>query len=571
MAITARRDGTAHLSSASQGPSAFHELPRSHVVATMAGLMVTLLLAALDQTIVGTAMPRIVADLHGFEIYAWPTTAYLLASTAVVPIVGKLSDIYGRRVFLIGGTAFFVAASALCGLAQDMMQLSAFRALQGIGAGVLLSSVFTVGSALFPPAQRARVQGLFSATFGLASIAGPLLGGYLTDTLGWRSVFSVNVPVGIVALGVLWFAFADVRGEPRQRSVDYLGAVLIVAAVVPFLLALSWAGHDYEWGSPQIVGLLGFALVMGTVFIAAELRAREPILPLDLFKNRTVAMCGLLVGLSMSGMFGPGLFVPLFVQAVIGTSATESGTVLAPMMVAMVTASIGCGQLIGRTGRYKWVAVFGITVSALGMFLLSGMHADTDYATVARNIVIIGFGVGATMPCFNLAAQNAVGLNQLGVVTALTQFLRSIGATVGAAILGSMLVNRFPSELQRVLPPAVVAAMPPGQMERISNPQALLNPEAAELIRKSFAEAGPQAGPLFEPVIAAIKVALAGSLHDVFMTCGIILTVAGVVTLFLPDLMLRRTFAEDSVANRPTLPSSLARSEPEPTPVSPNA
>ncbi len=511
----------------------------------MAGLMVTLLLAALDQTIVGTAMPRIVADLHGFEIYAWPTTAYLLASTAVVPIVGKLSDFYGRRIFLLGGTAFFVAASALCGLAQDMFQLSVFRGLQGIGAGILLSAVFTVGSALFPPAQRARVQGVFSATFGLASIAGPLLGGYLTDTLGWRSVFSVNVPVGMVALIVLWFAFTDVRVEQRARSVDYLGAIAVVAAVVPFLLALSWGGHEYDWGSPQIGGLLGFAFVMAISFIVVETRAAEPILPLELFKNRTVAMCGALVCLSMAGMFGAGLFVPLFVQAVIGTTATESGTVLAPMMLAMVAASIGCGQLIGRTGRYKWVAVFGITTSAAGMFLLSGMRADTDYATVARNIVIVGFGMGATMPCFNLAAQNAVGLNQLGVVTALTQFLRSIGATVGAAILGSMLVNRFAPELQRALPPSVAAALPPGRMEQISNPQALLNPDAADLIRQSFAQAGPQAAPLFEPIMVAIKVALAGSLHDVFMTCGIILTLAGVLTLFLPDLPLKRSFAED--------------------------
>ncbi len=546
MAMNARRNGTAHPTLGGSGPSAFHELPRSHVIATMAGLMVTLLLAALDQTIVGTAMPRIVADLHGFEHYAWPTTAYLLASTAVVPIVGKLSDIYGRRVFLLGGTAFFVAASALCGLAQDMVQLSAYRALQGAGAGVLLSAVFTVGSALFPPAQRARVQGVFSATFGLASIGGPLLGGYLTDTLGWRSVFYVNVPVGIVALVVLWFAFTDVRSQHRAHSVDYLGAAVLLGAVVPFLLALSWGGHDYAWESPQVVGMLGFALVMAVAFVTIELRMTEPILPLELFHNRTVAMCGLLVGLSMSGMFGAGLFVPLFVQAVIGTSATESGTVLAPMMIAMVAASIGCGQLIGRTGRYKWVAVVGIATSAVGMYLLSGMGADTDYATVARNIVVVGFGMGATMPCFNLAAQNAVGLNQLGVVTALTQFLRSIGATVGAAVLGSMLVNRFAPELQRALPPVVAAALPPGRMEQISNPQALLNPDAAELIRRSFIQGGPQTAELFEPVIGAIKVALAGSLHDVFLTCGIILTVAGIVTLFLPDLPLRRTFAEET-------------------------
>src|SRR5919202_1463647 len=269
---------------ATAAPAAYHALPRRELVLTVFGLMLGMLLAALDQTIVGTAMPRIIADLHGFEHYAWVTTAYLLTSTTVVPISGKLSDLYGRKIFLLGSAAGFVFASALCGLAQDMTQLIIFRGLQGLAGGVLTSTVFTVISQIFPPAERGRIQGIFSGMFGLASIAGPLLGGYLTDNLTWRWVFYVNLPVGLIALTVLWVSFPDVRPVARERRIDFLGAISLVAAVVPFLLALSWGGTEYAWGSPQIVGLFAVAAVMLIAFIMVEARAPEPIIPLSLFR-----------------------------------------------------------------------------------------------------------------------------------------------------------------------------------------------------------------------------------------------------------------------------------------------
>jgi EmrB/QacA subfamily drug resistance transporter len=501
----------------------------------MAGLLVTLFLAALDQTIVGTALPRIVADLHGFEHYAWVATAYLLTSTAVVPIIGKLTDIYGRRVFLLGGTAFFTVTSVMCGFSQNIVELSIFRGAQGVGAGILMSTVFTTASALFPPTQRAKIQGIFSAVFGLSSIAGPLLGGYLTDTLSWRWVFLVNLPVGIAAFAVLWFAFTDLNVEHRPRQVDVPGAVTLVLCIVPFLLALSWGGRDYEWLSPQILGLTGFALLMTAAFVIIEMRSMEPVLPFALFKNRTVAVASGAVGLIALALFGTILFVPLFLQGVIGTSATQSGTALMPMMLAMVAASIGGGQIVGRTGRYKPVAIVGVLTATAGMFLLASMGPDTDYLTVVLNMTLVGLGMGSAMPCFNLAAQNAVPLHQLGVVTSLVGFLRSIGGTVGAALMGAVLAASYGDALSRSLPAEIGAGLPPDRLALISNPQALLNPEAAAALRQALASNTQ----VSEAVMGAIRIALAASLQQVFVVSAIVGALAVVIAILLPSGRLR--------------------------------
>jgi EmrB/QacA subfamily drug resistance transporter len=521
----------------------FHALPRRDLVLTVGGLMLGLLLAALDQTIVGTAMPRIVAELQGFQHYAWVTTAYLLTSTAVVPISGKLSDMYGRKFFLIGSSVMFVLTSALCGLSQDMTQLIVFRGLQGVAGGVLTSTVFTVISQIFPPAERGRIQGVFSGIFGLASIVGPLLGGYLTDNLSWRWVFYVNLPVGLIALTVLWFSFPNIRPVVRERRIDYLGAVTLVAGVVPLLLALSWGGNDYPWNSPTILGLFGFAAVMLVTFIWVERRAAEPIIPLSLFRNSIVSVSVLALMLMAIGMFGTILFIPLFIQGVIGTTATQSGTVMMPMMIVMITSSIIGGQIISRTGRYKIIGLYGMTVMTLGMFLLSGMGPDTDYLTVVRNMMIVGLGMGPTMPVFTLAAQNAVKMSQLGVVTSLTQFARSIGSTLGVAIFGTILTNRFAPAVLTALPPQVNAALPTDRLAEFLNPQALLNPQAADMMRQQFLALGPQGAQIYDALLSAIKLALVTALHDVFLL-GAILSACGVVTvMFLKELPLRKSYA----------------------------
>jgi EmrB/QacA subfamily drug resistance transporter len=514
-------------------------LPRRALYATVAGLMLSLLLAALDQTIVGTAMPRVVSELHGFEHYAWVTTAYLLTSTTVVPIVGKLSDLYGRRWFLLGGAAYFVLTSALCGLAQDMTQLVVFRGLQGLGGGVLMATVFTVISTLFAPAERARMQGLFSAVFAFSSIVGPLLGGFLTDNLSWRWVFYVNLPVGLLALTVLFIFYRDTAPHRAVKYIDYLGALTLTSAVVPLLLGLSWGGQQYPWSSPVIIGLFGLAVIMFGAFVWAEQRAREPILPFSLFKNRTVTTSA--IGLVVMGisMFGTLLFIPLFIQGVIGTSATQSGTVLTPMMISMIGASLLSGQIIARTGKYKLTSIGGLLIGTCGMFLMAGMGPDTDYPTVVRNMVMIGLGLGPVMPVFTLTTQSAVRLDQIGVATSLTQFARSIGGTLGAAIFGSLLINRFQPALEQAMPPQL-ASLPADRMAQLQNPMALLNPQSAATIRDGLAQLGPQGLQLYDSLLGAIRIALASSLHDVFLLAAFVGVVGVINVLFLREVPLRR-------------------------------
>jgi EmrB/QacA subfamily drug resistance transporter len=521
----------------------YRALPRERLVLTLAGLALTLLLASLDQTIVGTALPRIVAELRGFDHYAWVATAYLLASTTVVPIVGKLSDMYGRKRFLVGGAVLFLAASMLCGLAQDMVQLSLCRGLQGLGGGILMGTTFTVISILFPPAERAKVQGLFSAVFGFASIAGPLLGGFLTDHLSWRWVFYVNLPVGLAALAVLVVAFTDVGVAPRRRGgVDYAGAATLVLGTGALLLALSWGGRDYAWDSPPVLGLLAGAAVLLGGFLAIEARAAEPIIPLDLFRNPVVTVSVLASSFTSIGMFGAIIFLPLFVQAVMGANATTSGLVLAPMMLSMIGSSVVCGQVIARTGRYRWIGAGGLAVATVGTWLLSRLTPDAAYATVVRDMVLMGAGIGATFPVFVLAAQNATPLERIGVVTAVTQFCRQIGGTVGVAVFGALLTSRFVPAFHAVLPASVAAAVPPAVLQQFENPQGLLNQAALSGLAERLGDAGPGGSPTLAALLAAVRLALAAALHELFLVATLIVALGAVCALFLPELPLRRSY-----------------------------
>jgi EmrB/QacA subfamily drug resistance transporter len=512
-------------------------LPPRQIVAAVAGLMLSLLLAAVDHTIVGTAMPRVVAELHGFDRYAWVTTAYMLTSTVVVPIVGKLSDLYGRKRFLIGGAIGFVAASALCGIAQDMTQLIVFRGLQGIGAGTIMANVFAGVSALFPPAQRARIQGMIGGVFGLSTVIGPLVGGYLTDQFSWRAVFYINLPLGIFALAVLWLSFPDIRAPREKRIVvDYRGAVLLVLGLAPLLLALSWGGVMYPWTSMAVLGPLVFGVAMLTAFLYAEARTEEPILPLTFFRNGIVVLSALAASASGIGMFSIVLFVPLFIQAVIGSSASDSGRVLTPMVAAMILTSVASGQVISRTGHYRVPAVLGMSTLFIGLLLLAGMGPETDYLTVVRNVVVIGLGLGIGQTVFTIAPQNAVGFRELGTVTAFTQLARQIGSTVGAAVLGSLLASRFAPALRQALPADTLAALPPDGVVRLDTPQALLNPETAETLRRAL-----ESDALYGALIDAIRLALAESLHGVFLAAAAVVAIAVVATLFLKEIALRRT------------------------------
>jgi EmrB/QacA subfamily drug resistance transporter len=525
--------------------ASFHDLPRRQVIGTLAGLMISLFLASLDQTIVATALPRIIADLHGFEHYAWVATAYLVASTAAAPIVGKLTDLYGRKPFFLGGVVVFLVGSVLCGASQDMTQLALLRGVQGIGAGTIMANAFTVIGDLFPPAERGKYQGILASVFGLSSVIGPAVGGYLTDTLSWRWIFYVNLPVGAVALAVLLTMFPDIRPNRPHRGLDVLGATALVGAVVPLLLALSWGGSSYPWLSAPVLGMFGLALAMAVAFILIERRAPEPILPLDLFGNRIVSIALLATALTAVAMFGALLFIPLFIQAVTGSSATGSGAILTPMMVVMVLASTTSGQITARTGRYKPVFLVGLTLVTAGMVLLSLMDAHSGYTTALVNLVVVGLGLGLTMPIFTLVVQNAVPYARLGVATSVTQFFRSIGGTLGAAVFGTVMTNRFnqalSAELPLRLPPDVLAALPPDRMGAFRNPQALLSPEFGARLQELFASFGPAGPRHLEAFQQALREALALALHGVFLAGAVVVALALLAAFFIPEIPLRKS------------------------------
>jgi EmrB/QacA subfamily drug resistance transporter len=413
-------------------------------LAIYAGLMVTLLLAALDQTIVATALPQVVGDLGGLTQYSWVFTAYMLTSTVSVPVYGRLGDVHGRRPLMLISITLFLVGSALCGLAQNMTQLVAFRALQGVGAGGLFPLSLAVIGAIVPPRDRGRWQGLIGAVFAAASIAGPAIGGFIVDNWSWRWIFLVNLPVGGVALVIVALTMPK-RTQRAEHSIDWLGAGVLAAGTAALLLGLVWGGQEYPWLSPHVLGALAAAGVLLVAFVAVERRAREPILPFDILRNPIVSAsiaCTALVGMSM---FGTISYVPLFVQGVIGTSATSSGVVLTPLMLGAVTTSFFAGQLVSRTGRYRWNVVIGPAVLTVGMTLLWRMNADTTNAEAARNMVIAGIGIGMMMQVFFLSVQNAVARAEIGAATALTQFSRQMGATIGVAVMGVIVNHGLPT------------------------------------------------------------------------------------------------------------------------------
>ena len=437
------------------------------VLAIYAGLMVTLMLAALDQTIVATALPRVTSDLGGITQYSWVFTAYMLAATVTVPLYGKLGDVYGRKKLILIAIVIFLAGSALCGLAQGMTQLVVFRAIQGAGAGGILPLSFAVIGNIVPPRARGRWQGLIGAVFAAASIAGPAIGGLIVDNTSWRWVFLVNLPIGGLALVVISITMPS-RAAPTEHSIDWLGAGVLAAGTALFLLGLVWGGQDYPWASAPVVGaFVASALLLGA-FAVIEHRAREPILPFDVLPNPIVASSIACMTLAGMVMFGAIVYIPLFVQGVIGASATSSGAVLAPLMLSAVATSILTGQLISRTGRYRWNAVLGPLVLAFGMVLLSRMTVDTTTREAARNMIVTGIGAGSMMQIFILSVQNVVPSTRIGSATALTQFARQIGATVGVALIGVIVNAGLPPNAD-IGDASVAHPLPPGLREALAD------------------------------------------------------------------------------------------------------
>src|SRR2546423_4629009 len=415
---------------------------RIKVLAT-AGVMLALLLAALDQTIVGTALPRIVAELNGLDRYSWLITDYLVASTVVVLIAGKMGDLFGRKPFLIAGMAGFVGASALCGVSQDMNQLIIFRIIQGLFGGMLFASAFTVLADIFPPAQRAKMQGLFGGVFGLSSIVGPVAGGYITDHLGWRWVFYVNLPLGVLGVLIVAGFLPFVRTRASWRDIDLWGSAALAAGLIPILFALSVA-KDQGWTSFEVLALLAVGIRMLIAFFLIEQRAKEPIVPFKLFKNRAFAVSMVVGFLSALGMFGMIIFVPLETQGVLGVSVTNSGLLLTPMMLGLVVASVATGNLMVRVKHYHYFGTVGAALMMLGIYLVAQTTPSTSQASLTIAIILVGAGLGITFPLYINAVQSALPLRYLGVGTSQIQFWRNIGGTVSSAILGSLLAQRLP-------------------------------------------------------------------------------------------------------------------------------
>jgi EmrB/QacA subfamily drug resistance transporter len=523
-------------------------ISRPQLILVVASVMLGMLLAALDQTIVGTALPRIIAQLNGLEHYAWVATAYLLASTVMVPIYGKLSDIYGRKPFFLLGMLLFLLGSALSGASQTMAQLIFFRAIQGLGAGAMMPIVQAIIGDIFPPAERGKWQGLLMAVFGLSSIVGPTAGGWITDNWGWRWVFYVNMPVGAAAVAVSALALPSV-GRRRQHQIDYWGALTLAAGAVPLLLAFSWAGTQYAWGSAQIIGLLVVAVVMLAVFVAVETRVAEPIITPALFRNSIFTVSVVATFLVAAGMFGAILYLPLFVQGVLGNTATNSGVVLTPMMLGFIVSSTIGGQILSRTGRYKVLALAGFVVATAGMFLLSRMDVTTTDGVVVRNMAITGLGVGVMMSLFTIVVQNAFPFHQLGQVTASVQFFRSMGSTIGIAILGTVLTNQFQSALQANMPAALKHTLPPGKLAALQNPQVLLAPGVEAKIKQGLAAFGPQGLTLFHQLLHALRISLAGAITDIFVITTGVMVLALIATLFLREIPLRRSNAPSAPAD----------------------
>ena len=483
------------------------------ILVVLTGLMLGLFLAALDQTIVATALPTIVGEFGGLDHLSWVVTAYLLASTVTAPLYGKISDLYGRKIVFQTAIGLFLIGSVLCGVSQNMAQLISFRGIQGLGAGGLFVMAFTIIGDVVSPRERGRYQGYFGAVFAVASIAGPLLGGWLVDNLTWRWVFYINLPVGLVALLVTGTVL-NIPFHRQEHRIDYPGAGLLVGGVSALLLVTVWGGREYEWGSPLIIGLATLGLVLVGLFLWWESRTDEPILPLRLFKDRTFALtsaAGFVVGLAM---FGAIIFLPLFLQIVVGASATNSGLLLLPMMAGIITASVGSGRLISRTGRYKIYPVVGSMLASVALFLLSTMGVGTTLPLASVYMLILGAGLGLVMQVLVLAVQNSVERRDLGVATSASTFFRSLGGSFGTALFGAIFTSQVAVNISRNLPGSDL-----GGRDLTSSPGVIDQlPDTVRVgVIQAFADA---TGTVF---LAAVPFAIA----------------AFVVILLLPELPLR--------------------------------
>lgn len=514
-------------------------LSRREKLLAFGGVLTVLFLTSLNLTVVGTALPRIIAELEGFQLYAWAFTAFSLTQTVSLPVFGKLSDLYGRKRILLFGILLFSVSSALGGFAQSMPQLILLRALQGLGGGALTSMSFAAIGDIFTPRERGAYNGFTGAVFGVSSVIGPLVGGLITDSLGWRWVFFVNVPIALIAFYVItrFFPGPTSRGSGR---VDIIGTLLLMLAVVPLLLALTFGGVDLAWTSAPMLALLVFGAVMLAAFLMRQRRAADPILDLELFKDRTFTIAnisGFLVG---AGMFGAIIYLPLYIQGVQGASAAASGFALAPLMLGMVVSGAVAGLSVSRTGRYKRLILGGLVVAVVGFALAAALDGSTPIIVTVVVSVLLGLGLGPTNSLYVLAVQNAFPVTRLGVVTSAAMFFRQMGGTLGVAVFGALVAASLAGFVRHDLPPEL-SAVPPTVLKEIVSPNLLTSPEQLALAREQIEREVDAAAvdTAFEALVAGLRRSLSSALGTVFLVGAALAALALIVTLRLPEQELR--------------------------------
>ena len=581
--------------SSSQQPAAQENgrlLKGAALICVITALMLTLLLEALDQTVVGTALPKIVGALQGFDRYSWAVTAYILASTTMIPIVGKLSDQFGRKWFLIIGTAIFLLGSALSGASQTMNQFIAFRALQGLGAGIGIALAFVVVADMFPPAERVRWQSLFGVVYGLANLVGPTLGGWLTDhgplvgtlvteTTRWRWVFYINVPVGIIALTAL-LIYLPVNISARTsyhsgwaavRRIDFPGAVLSAAATICLLLGLTWGSNaTYDWSSLQVMGILATAVLLFGAFLIRERFAVEPILPLDLFRNQVFAVAALLSLLQLMILVGLIVYLPLYLQGVLGVSATNAGAVITPMTVSSVIGAALAGFAITIFKRYQLITILSALIMTAGVFLLTRMTPTTGLLEAVIYMVIAGIGLGPFFSVLTIAAQNALPRTRLGIGTSSVRYLGQLGSVLGVAIVGTVVNNTLATDIASRLPASVAHRLTPAGLKFATSPQVLVNsayratvvrtaqhfaaqsavahvlpgPQHNVIAHQVAIQAMQQAQQLLNQVFEVLRLSLAVAIQHGFIAVLVFCGATIVVTFFLKDVPMAQQSSEAS-------------------------
>lgn len=504
---------------------------RKQMVFIFIGLMASLLLYALDSTVVSTAMKKIIGELNGMQFYSWPFTVYMLCSTVAIPVCGGISDVHGHKPIFLAGITAFLLGSAFCGMSQSMTQLIIFREIQGIGGGAIVSSVFTVVADLFPPSRRGKYTGLVTSMYGVASIVGPLLGGLVTDCLGWRWIFFLNIPLGIAAACFLGFCLPANRPEGK-KSVDTAGILVLVAALVPMLLAFSMVGSYFDWISVPFFSMLSVSAVLLVLFGFLEAKAENPIVPIRYFQDRAVSFSCLMSFLNQALMFAVILYLPYFAQAVMSLTATVSGATITPMMIGLLLASNIAGQAVSGTGKCRLLSIGSFVLTSVGMYLLSAMNSFTPYPSLIFYASLTGFAIGLNMPISNVNAQNSVPREKIGGITSAVMFFKNLGRTVGSAAFGAILTNSMNFGFVKLN----LSGLPENIRQLLRKPETLSNAAAIKTVAAHVPAAFSQN---FNILLQKAEAVLADSVGDVFRVCVVVALVGAFLMIFLKEAPVR--------------------------------